>query len=234
MNIVGLDVGSTTVKALIYDGAVRWQHYARHNTKQAEMVLEFLARMETECGLAPGRDRIYITGSGAGLLAPLIGAKMGDVIGDAQHPAAAVDAFRHPQPAAIGQVRLEGPERHLAPPRLRRNDPGLEIGSADDGATACRMIAAHQVRPERGFVVIDKERGTKCPVGIPEPIIMIVKRNQDCCIVPQRGKPGRYVIHRTLSELQLSWRIDHEAIPFQDSADRVVFAAHIGQMVKIV
>jgi len=76
LKIVGLDVGSTTVKATVTEnGAVQWQHYTRHNTKQAEMVLEFLARMETECGLTPGRDRIYITGSGAGLIAPLIGAK---------------------------------------------------------------------------------------------------------------------------------------------------------------
>jgi predicted CoA-substrate-specific enzyme activase len=76
MLIVGLDVGSTTVKASVMeDGAVRWQHYTRHNTKQAEVVLEFLTRIGAECGLTPGRDRIYITGSGAGMLAPLIGAK---------------------------------------------------------------------------------------------------------------------------------------------------------------
>jgi predicted CoA-substrate-specific enzyme activase len=76
MLIVGLDVGSTTIKAsVVENGAVRWQHYTRHNTKQAEMVLEFLVRMETECGLAPGRDQVFITGSGAGMLAPLIGAK---------------------------------------------------------------------------------------------------------------------------------------------------------------
>jgi predicted CoA-substrate-specific enzyme activase len=76
MLIVGLDVGSTTVKAAVSeDGTLRWQHYTRHNTKQAEVVLEFLTRIGAECGLAPGRDRVYITGSGAGLLAPLIGAK---------------------------------------------------------------------------------------------------------------------------------------------------------------
>src|SRR5262245_52189296 len=76
MLTVGLDVGSTTVKATVMErGVVRWQHYARHNTRQAEMVLDFLARIEAERGLAPGRDRIFITGSGAGLLAPLIGAK---------------------------------------------------------------------------------------------------------------------------------------------------------------
>jgi predicted CoA-substrate-specific enzyme activase len=77
MLTVGLDVGSTTVKATVMEsGAVRWQHYTRHNTKQAEVVLEFLTRIETECGLAPARDRVFITGSGAEMLAPLIGAKM--------------------------------------------------------------------------------------------------------------------------------------------------------------
>src|SRR6185295_5405693 len=46
------------------------------NTKQAEMVLEFLGRMEADCGLAAERDRVFLTGSGAGMLAPLIGGKM--------------------------------------------------------------------------------------------------------------------------------------------------------------
>ena len=77
MIIVGLDVGSTTVKAVLSeDGIVRWQDYKRHDTKQAEMVLAFLARMEEECGLRAGHDRIFLTGSGAGLIAPLVGGKM--------------------------------------------------------------------------------------------------------------------------------------------------------------
>jgi predicted CoA-substrate-specific enzyme activase len=77
MLIVGLDVGSTTVKAAVSEnGEIRWKDYKRHNTKQAEMVLEFLERMEAECGLAADRDRIFLTGSGAGLLAPLLGGKM--------------------------------------------------------------------------------------------------------------------------------------------------------------
>ena len=76
MLIVGLDVGSTTVKAsVVGDGEVRWKDYKRHNTKQAEMVLEFLGRMQAECGLTPGRDRIFVTGSGGGMLAPHLGGK---------------------------------------------------------------------------------------------------------------------------------------------------------------
>src|SRR5437899_12544742 len=77
MKLVGVDVGSTTVKAaVVEDGKVTWQDYQRHNTRQAEKVAEFLERMETEAGLTPGRDRIFFTGSGAGFLAPLVGAKL--------------------------------------------------------------------------------------------------------------------------------------------------------------
>jgi predicted CoA-substrate-specific enzyme activase len=77
MLVVGLDVGSTTVKASVCEGdKVLWQDYKRHNTKQAEMVLEFLGRIEAECGFTAGRDRIFLTGSGAGLIGPLLGGKM--------------------------------------------------------------------------------------------------------------------------------------------------------------
>src|SRR5262249_52135706 len=73
----GVDVGSTTVKAtMVNDGRVVWQDYQRHNTRQAEKVLDFLERMEGEAGLRAGRDRIFFTGSGAGFLAPLVGAKL--------------------------------------------------------------------------------------------------------------------------------------------------------------
>jgi predicted CoA-substrate-specific enzyme activase len=77
MKLVGVDVGSTTVKAVVVeDGGVLWQDYQRHNTKQAEMVLQFVTRMEAECSLTPGRDRILFTGSGAGFIAPLLGGKL--------------------------------------------------------------------------------------------------------------------------------------------------------------
>src|SRR5213594_5260560 len=75
---IGIDVGSTTVKAVVVsaDGKATWQDYQRHNTRQAEKVVEFLGRMEAEAGLTPGRDRVFFTGSGAGFLAPLVGGKL--------------------------------------------------------------------------------------------------------------------------------------------------------------
>src|ERR1700676_2636896 len=76
--ICGIDVGSTTCKYVLASpsGEVISQAYERHNTKQAEKVLQFLARLEAQNGLEPKRDRIFFTGSGAGLIAPLVGAKV--------------------------------------------------------------------------------------------------------------------------------------------------------------
>jgi predicted CoA-substrate-specific enzyme activase len=77
VRLLGVDVGSTTVKAVVVeDGKVTWQDYQRHNTRQAEKVVEFLGRMEAEAGVTPERDRVFFTGSGAGFLAPLVGAKL--------------------------------------------------------------------------------------------------------------------------------------------------------------
>jgi predicted CoA-substrate-specific enzyme activase len=76
--LVGLDVGSTTVKAVVVDAATDttlWQDYQRHETRQPEKVLEFLRRMEAEAGISPNNTRIFVTGSGGGTIAEMIGAK---------------------------------------------------------------------------------------------------------------------------------------------------------------
>src|ERR1700742_4419291 len=76
--LVGLDVGSTTVKAVVVEAAtdqVLWQDYQRHETKQPEKTLEFLKRMESEIGISPQNTRMFMTGSGGGTIAEQIGAK---------------------------------------------------------------------------------------------------------------------------------------------------------------
>src|SRR5919106_7095600 len=75
---VGLDVGSTTVKACIVDIAsdqIVWQDYQRHETKQPEKCLEFLERMEKEAGISTENTRVFMTGSGGGNIAEQIGGK---------------------------------------------------------------------------------------------------------------------------------------------------------------
>jgi len=76
--MVGLDVGSTTVKAVVVDAAsdhILWQDYQRHETKQPEKTLEFLRRMEAEAGISKHDTRMFMTGSGGGSIADQIGAK---------------------------------------------------------------------------------------------------------------------------------------------------------------
>ena len=56
-------------------GRIVWRDYQRHDTRQAEKLLEFLHCMEIEAGMAPGNCRMFITGSGGNALGTLVGAK---------------------------------------------------------------------------------------------------------------------------------------------------------------
>jgi predicted CoA-substrate-specific enzyme activase len=76
--MVGLDVGSTTVKAVVVNAAtdeILWRDYQRHETKQPEKTLEFLRRIEAEVGVNRNNTRMFLTGSGGGGIAEQIGAK---------------------------------------------------------------------------------------------------------------------------------------------------------------
>jgi len=100
--ICGIDVGSTTCKFVLVsqEGELVAQAYERHNTKQAEKVLDFLNRLETEYKLTPQQDRIFFTGSGAGLIAPLVGGK---TIQEVVAVAAAVEKL-HPSVRFVSEI----------------------------------------------------------------------------------------------------------------------------------
>ncbi len=100
--IAGLDVGSTTCKYSIAgpSGELLGQAYERHNTKQAEKVLDFLNRMEKQYNFTPEQDRVFFTGSGAGLIAPLVGGK---VIQEVVAVAAAVEKV-HPNVRFVSEI----------------------------------------------------------------------------------------------------------------------------------
>ena len=75
---LGLDVGSTTVKAVVMDpetDEILWKEYERHQTKQPEMVFDFLQRIYDAFPLPQEKVRIFITGSGGTMLKDYIGAK---------------------------------------------------------------------------------------------------------------------------------------------------------------
>jgi predicted CoA-substrate-specific enzyme activase len=149
MLIVGLDVGSTTVKAAVSeDGEVRWQDYKRHNTKQAEMVLEFLGRMKAECALAAGRDRIFLTGSGAGMLAPLVGGK---TVQEVVAVSAAVEKL-HPQVNFVSEIGGEDMKTLFFTPCGDGKAKQVYMQSACSGGTGTfieKTARKLQIAPER-------------------------------------------------------------------------------------
>jgi predicted CoA-substrate-specific enzyme activase len=76
--MVGLDVGSTTVKAVVVrreTDEMIWQDYQRHETKQPEKSLEFLRRIEADAGVSEKNCRVFVTGSGGGMIAEMVGGK---------------------------------------------------------------------------------------------------------------------------------------------------------------
>jgi lambda repressor-like predicted transcriptional regulator len=132
MKIVGMDVGSTTVKATAVEGdTVLWRDYQRHNTKQAEKVIEFLGRMEAEIGLVPGRDLVFFTGSGAGLIAPMVGGK---VIQEVVAVAASVEKL-HPDVHFVSEIGGEDMKTIFFKPSAAGKAKQVYMQSACSGGT---------------------------------------------------------------------------------------------------
>jgi activator of 2-hydroxyglutaryl-CoA dehydratase len=118
--MVGLDVGSTTVKATVVDAAsdkVLWQDYQRHETKQPEKTLEFLKRIEQEVGINRHNTRMFMTGSGGGAIADQIGAKF------VQEVTAVSLAVEKMHPEVYSVIELGGQDaRSLSSKTTRRQD----------------------------------------------------------------------------------------------------------------
>ncbi len=77
--VIGIDVGSTTVKMTVVDPSTReilWSKYLRHETRQPEMTREMLKEIHAEFpNLRNDQIRTFITGSGGSPIAPILGSK---------------------------------------------------------------------------------------------------------------------------------------------------------------
>jgi predicted CoA-substrate-specific enzyme activase len=76
--LVGIDVGSTTVKAVVCKepgGKVLFHDYRRHEGRQADTVLDVLHRAKGQLSLAEDSMRLFMTGSGGQQLAKMLGAR---------------------------------------------------------------------------------------------------------------------------------------------------------------
>ena len=109
--ILGVDVGSTTVKAVVVDPLTRtiaWSAYRRHETRLADTLLALLVEIGdafTDIPLA--HVRIFITGSGAGPLCEPLGAKF---VQEVNAVTMAVDAL-HPDAGSV--VELGGQDAKI-------------------------------------------------------------------------------------------------------------------------
>ncbi len=116
--LVGLDVGSTTVKAVVMDpdtDEILWKDYERHQTKQPEMVNEFLQRITEAFPIPDDKFRVFITGSGGSMLKDRIGAKF------VQEVNAVSLAVEHLYPEAGSVVELGGQDAKII---IWFSDPG--------------------------------------------------------------------------------------------------------------
>lgn len=149
MKIIGMDVGSTTVKAVVLeDGRSLWRDYQRHSTKQAEMVLEFLTRMEQEADVSTQRDQIFFTGSGAGFLAPLVGAKL---IQEVVAVAAAVEKL-YPDVRFVSEIGGEDMKTVFFSPTQNGASKQVYMQSACSGGTGTfieKTARKLEIEPER-------------------------------------------------------------------------------------
>ncbi|MBZ5708303.1 BadF/BadG/BcrA/BcrD ATPase family protein [Nannocystis pusilla] len=76
--IVGVDLGSTTVKAVVVEAAtdtIVWKDYQRHESKQAERALKMFKEIEEAVTDLRGNARMFITGSGGAGVGRWVGAK---------------------------------------------------------------------------------------------------------------------------------------------------------------
>ncbi len=107
---IGLDIGSTTVKALVIDpdtGNIVWRKYRRHETKQPEKVLEFLREIHELLGDTTETFRIFVTGSGGNTLSSYLGARF------VQEVLAVTLAVEKMHPSAGSVIELGGQDAKI-------------------------------------------------------------------------------------------------------------------------
>jgi len=108
---IGMDVGSTTVKAAVVDPetkAILWSDYQRHHTKQPEYVLSMLEAILAAFPDHPKNGwRIFLTGSGSG---PLCAPTGGKFVQEVNAVTLAVEAL-HPDVGSV--IELGGQDAKI-------------------------------------------------------------------------------------------------------------------------
>jgi len=149
--LVGLDVGSTTVKAVVVDcesDRIVWCDYRRHETRQPETALDFLHRIEADAGVNSRNARIFITGSGGSAIADLIGAKF------VQEVTAVSLAVEKMHPEVFSVIELGGQDAKIIVFKEDESGRKKKIPSMNDkcaggtGAVIDKIAAKLKIAPD--------------------------------------------------------------------------------------
>jgi predicted CoA-substrate-specific enzyme activase len=161
--IIGLDVGSTTVKAVVMDRKtqdVLWKDYQRHETKQPEKVLAFLKVIEDKFPEMNEHTQIFMTGSGSANISPLLNAKF---VQEVNAVSLSVEKF-HPDTGSV--IELGGQDAKIIiwqvdpKSKEKRKLPSMNDKCAGGtGAVIDKICAKLQLKTED--LVKVKYKGTK-------------------------------------------------------------------------
>lgn len=185
---VGVDIGSTTVKAVVCDPEtleILWSDYQRHETRQPEMVEEFLVRIGNAF---PNVDsfRVFMTGSGSGPLCQPTGARF---VQEVNAVTLAVEKL-HPDVGSV--IELGGQDAKIIMFREVTNEDGEDTGdknaltsmndkcASGTGATIDKcMIKVGMAPTEVAKIVFDDSKlhhvAAKCGVFAETDIVNLVK-----------------------------------------------------------
>ncbi len=183
--VVGLDVGSTTVKAVVCDPESRkilWHDYKRHHTKQADCVLDFMVRIGQELGeLSRENVRLFITGSGAGPLCEPLGGKF---VQEVNAVTLAVE-FMHPDVGSVVELGGQDAKIIIFKPNEKTGDKTASCSMNDKcasgtGATIDKCMIKVGLPPEMtAQLQFNSEKlhhvAAKCGVFAETDIVNLVK-----------------------------------------------------------
>jgi predicted CoA-substrate-specific enzyme activase len=184
--VIGMDVGSTTVKAVVIEPdskKILWHDYQRHHTKQPEKVLELLTNILDAFPDQPKDGwRMFLTGSGSGPMAGPTGAKF------VQEVNAVTLAVEHKHPDVQSVIELGGQDAKIIMFKQAAEDDGQKTATTSmndkcasgTGATIDKCMI--KVGAEPGFATslhFNDEKlhhvAAKCGVFAETDIVNLVK-----------------------------------------------------------
>jgi len=170
--LVGIDVGSTTVKTVVRSGETReilLRNYCRHESRQAETVLQALKQAKSELGIADSNMRLFMTGSGGPQLADLLAARF------VQEVAAVSLAVETSYPNVRSVIELGG------------QDAKMIVFQESDLQGKRKKIASMNDKCAGGTGVVIEKIAAKLHIPLDD---LLTQKYDDAQVYPVAGKCG--------------------------------------------